>query len=98
MIMPLFIRLTTFTAEGAKDLKNFPKGRKQFLEAAGKLKIKVISEYVITGRYDIITVLDAPNLEAVLKLSAMMASTGRTRNETYGAVSADEFERISQSF
>ena len=96
--MPYFVRLTTFTTEGAKDLKNFSKGRKEFLEAARKLKIKVVSEYVVTGRYDIITVLDAPDLEAVLKLSAMMASTGRTRNETYSAVSADEFERLSQSF
>jgi uncharacterized protein with GYD domain len=96
--MPYFVRLTTFTTEGAKDLKNFPKGRKEFVEAARKLKINIVSEYVITGRYDIITVLDAPDLEAVLKLSAMMASTGRTRNETYSAVSADEFERLSQSF
>jgi uncharacterized protein with GYD domain len=68
------------------------------LEAARKLKIKVVSEYVMTGRYDIITILDAPDLESVLKLSAMMSSTGRTRNETYAAVSADEFEKISQSF
>lgn len=95
--MAYYIRLTTFTAEGAKDLKNFSKGRSQFLAAAKKLKIKVVAEYVITGRYDIITVIDAPDLEAVLKLSAMMGSTGRTRNETYSAVSADEFEKISQS-
>jgi uncharacterized protein with GYD domain len=95
--MPLFVRLTTFTAEGAKDLGTFPKGRSQFLAAAKKLKIKVISEYVLTGRYDILTVIDAPDLAAVLKLSAMMASTGRTRNETFSAVSADEFEKISES-
>lgn len=95
--MAYFIRLTTFTSEGAKDLKNFPKGRRQFLAAARKLKIKVISEYVLTGRYDIITILDAPDLQAVLKLSAMMGTTGRTRNETYSAVSADEFAKISRS-
>ena len=95
--MPYFIRLTTFTSEGAKSLKTFPKGRREFLAAARKLKIKVISEYVMTGRYDIVTIIDAPDLEAVLKLSAMMASSGRTRNETYSAVSADQFEKISQS-
>jgi len=44
-----------------------------------------------------LTVIDAPDLGAVLKLSAVMASTGRTRNETYSAVSADEFEKISES-
>jgi uncharacterized protein with GYD domain len=97
-IMPNFIRLTTFTSEGAKDMKIFPQRRKEFLAAAQKLNIKVVSEYAIAGRYDIITILDAPDLAAVLKLSAMMGSTGRTRSETLSAVPADEFEKISQSF
>ncbi len=95
--MPYFVRLTTFTSEGGKAVKNFSSGRKQFLDTAKKLKIKVISEYVLTGKYDIITILDAPDLATVLKLSAILAATGRTRNETYSAVSADEFEKISQS-
>jgi uncharacterized protein with GYD domain len=95
--MPYFVRLTTFTAEGAKELKTFPNGRKQFLRAAKKLRIKVVGEYVLTGKYDILTIIDAPDLASVLKLSARMAATGRTRNETYSAVSADEFEKISKS-
>jgi len=95
--MPIFVRFSTFTTEGAKALKTFSSGRRQFLDAANKLKIKVVAEYVLTGKYDIITILDAPDLQSVLKLSAMMAATGRTRNETHAAVSADEFEKISQS-
>jgi len=95
--MPYFVRLTTCTSEGAKALKTFSHGRRQFLDAAKKLKIKVVAEYVVTGKYDIITIIDAPDLESVLKLSATMAATGRTRNETYNAVTADEFEKISQS-
>jgi uncharacterized protein with GYD domain len=95
--MPYFVRLTTFTSEGAKALKTFSQGRRQFLDAANKLKINVVAEYVLAGKYDIITILDAPDLESVLKLSAMMAASGRTRNETYSAVSADEFERISHT-
>jgi uncharacterized protein with GYD domain len=97
ILMPHFIRLTSFTSEGAKDLKDFPKGRKRFLEAAQKLKIKVLAEYVVAGRYDIITILDAPDLATVLKLSAVMGIEGRTRTETMSAIPADEFEKISQS-
>jgi uncharacterized protein with GYD domain len=95
--MPYFVRLTTFTLEGAKELKTFSNGRKEFLRAAKKLKIKVVAEYVLTGKYDILTIIDAPDLASVLALSAKMAATGRTRNETYSAVSADEFEKISKS-
>jgi len=95
--MAIFVRLTTFTSEGAKAIKTFSSGRRQFLDAANKLKIKVVAEYVLTGKYDIVTILDAPDLQSVLKLSAMMAANGRTRNETHSAVTADEFEKISQS-
>ena len=95
--MPYFVRLTTFTSEGARALKTFSNGRRQFLDAAKELKIKVVAEYVLTGKYDILTIIDAPDLASVLKLSARMAATGRTRNETYSAVSADEFEKISKS-
>jgi len=95
--MPYFVRLTSFTSEGAKNLKNFASGRRDFLRAAKRLRVKVIAEYVLTGRYDIVTIVEAPDLGTVLKLSAMMAATGRTRNETYAAVPADEFEKISKS-
>ena len=62
--MPYFVRLTTFTQEEAKALMTFSHGRRQFLNAAKKLKIKVVAECFLTGRYDIITVLDAPDLES----------------------------------
>jgi uncharacterized protein with GYD domain len=67
------------------------------LDAARKLNIKVLSEYVVTGRYDIVTIVDAPDLAAVLKLSVMTGLTGRTHTDTLSAVSADEFEKISKS-
>jgi uncharacterized protein with GYD domain len=95
--MPYFVRLTTFTSEGAKNLRKFSDGRKEFMAAAEKLNVKVISEYIITGKYDILTILEAPDVETVFKLSAMMGTTGRTRNETYNVITADEFEKISQS-
>ncbi len=95
--MPYFVRLTSFTSEGAKALKSFSSSRKQFLSVAKKLNVNVLAEYVLTGKYDIITILEAPDLETVLKMSASIASTGRTRTETYAALTADEFEKISKS-
>jgi uncharacterized protein with GYD domain len=57
--MPLFIRLLRFTPEGAKGLKQFAARRAEFAKTASKLGIKVVGEYVTTGRYDLITILDA---------------------------------------
>ena len=95
--MPHFVRLTSFTSDGAKDMKNFASRRKEFLATAQKLKMRIIAEYVLAGKYDILTILEAPDLATVMRLSAMMGLGGRTRTETLGAIPADEFEKISQS-
>jgi len=95
--MPLFIRLLRFTPEGAKGLKQFSTKRAEFANIANKLGIKVVGEYVTIGRYDLITVLDAPNLDAVLKLSAKVAGEGRTTSETLSAVTAEQFEKLAKS-
>ena len=95
--MPLFIRLLRFTPEGAKGLKQFSTKRVEFANTANKLGIKVVGEYVTMGRYDLITVLDAPNIDAVLKLSAKVAGEGRTTSETLSAVTAEQFEKLAKS-
>lgn len=95
--MPYFIKLVSFTSEGHKDMKNFPGRRAGFLAQAEKLKIKVIAEYVTAGRFDIVTILEAPDLDSVLKLSAITGSTGRTHSETLSAISAADFEKITES-
>lgn len=95
--MPYFIRLVRFTQAGAKDLKQFPARRADFIKSAKKLGIKVVGEYVTAGRYDIVTVLEAPDLNSVLKLTTGVAAQGRTTSETMSAVTADQFLKIVKS-
>jgi uncharacterized protein with GYD domain len=95
--MAVFIRLLSFTSEGSKDIKSFSKRREEFLSNIEKLNIKLIGEYVTTGSYDIVTILDAPDLNSILRLSAITAQNGKTTVETLSAVTADEFEKITQS-
>ncbi len=92
--MAYFVRLVSFTSEGSKDVMEFPNRRKEFFDAAKKLNIDVVAEYVLAGRYDILTILKAPDLESVLKLSAVTGSSGRTRSETLSAIPAADFEKI----
>jgi len=55
----------------------------------------VHGEYVTLGRYDLVTILEATNENAILKLQATFAGPGgRTISETLSAVTADEFEKI----
>jgi len=78
-------------------MKKFADRRAEFLAAAKSLKVNVIAEYVTAGRYDIVTILEAPDLDTVLKLSAITGSAGRTYSETLSAILAADFEKIAAS-
>ena len=95
--MPIFIRLVSFTEEGHKAAKSFQKGREEYLATLKKLNIRLLGEYVTTGAYDIVAVLDAPDLNSVIKLSAITGISGRTRSETLSAIPAEEFEKITKT-
>ncbi|MCK5426483.1 MAG: GYD domain-containing protein, partial [Thermodesulfovibrionia bacterium] len=58
------------------------------IEAMG---IKVLSQYAVLGAFDFITLLEAPNNEAVLKLSVELGSRGTVQLTTLPALSVDDF-------
>ena len=95
--MPYYIRLVSFTVEGLKEVKNFQEGRAEFMNITKKLGIKVVAEYVTTGAYDVITILEAPDYTSILKLSAETGSKGRTTVQTLNAIPAEDFENIAKS-
>lgn len=96
--MPYYVRLIKFTEKGAEGIKEFPKERAEFLKKAKELGVKVHASYVTLGRYDLITILEAPDDSTMLKLTAEVVSRkGRTHTETLSAVPAEEFEKIVKS-
>jgi len=95
--MAYFIRLVRFTPEGLRELKQFRERRMQFLETCKKLGISVVAEYVTSGAYDLVTILEAHNLDTMLQLSAISGSKGRTTGITLSAITAKDFERAAES-
>ncbi|MBI2139244.1 GYD domain-containing protein [Candidatus Woesearchaeota archaeon] len=96
--MAYFIRLVRFTAEGLRELKQFKVKRAEFLEHCKSLGISLVAEYVTSGRYDLVTILEAPNLDTLLRLNALTGSKGRTIGETLSAIPAKDFEWVAESF
>jgi uncharacterized protein with GYD domain len=93
--LPYYIRLIKYTEKGAEGIKDFSKERLDFLKRAKELGVTVHASYVTLGRYDMVTVLEAPDEGALLKLTAEIVSKkGRTHTETLTAVPAEEFEKI----
>jgi uncharacterized protein with GYD domain len=89
--MAIYITLSTLTDEGRKTLKNRPERIKEVNKEIEAMGIKVLGQYAVLGPYDFMTLLDAPNNEAVLKMSVELGSRGTVQLITLPALSVDEF-------
>lgn len=89
--MAIYITLSTLTDEGRKTLKSRPERIKEVNKEIEAMGIKVLGQYAVLGPYDFMTLLDAPNNEAVLKLSVVLGSRGTVQLMTLPALSVDEF-------
>jgi len=92
--MPTYIALLKWTQQGLQNIKQSPArldaARKGF-EAAG---VKMKDFYMVTGRYDMIAILDAPDDAAVAKAILSSTSQGSITSETIRAFTEEEYRRI----
>lgn len=95
--MPTYISLIQYTQKGLEGIKDSPKrldaARKLYDEAGAKLR----DFYLVMGEYDIVTISDAPNDEAMAKLSLILGTKGNIRTRTLRAFSEAEFRKIVAS-
>jgi len=57
-------------------------------------RARSIRHYRVTGQYDIVTITEAPNDEAVAKVALATASKGSLKTETLRAFTEDEYWKI----
>ncbi len=89
--MAIYIALSNLTDEGRKTIKQKPDRIKEVNKEIESMGIKVLGQYAVLGSYDFITLLDAPDNEAVLKMSVELGSRGTVQLITLPALSVDEF-------
>jgi uncharacterized protein with GYD domain len=89
--MAIYIALSNLTDEGRKTLKQKPDRIKEVNKEIEAMGIKVLAQYAVLGSYDFVTLLEAPNNEAVMKMSVELGSRGTVQLMTLPAISVDEF-------
>lgn len=89
--MAVYIALSTLTDEGRKTLKQKPERVKEVNREIEEMGIKVLGQYAVLGPYDFVTLLDAPDNEAVMKMSVELGSRGTIQLITLPAMAVDEF-------
>ena len=89
--MATYIALSNLTDEGRKTIKQKPGRIKEVNKEIEAMGIKVLEQYAVLGPYDFITLLEAPNNEAVLKMSVELGSRGTIQLITLPALTVDDF-------
>lgn len=92
--MPTYITLARWTQQGLEKVKESPArldAFKQLVKSAGG---EVKGFYMVTGQYDMVTIIEAPNDDVVARIALATASKGSLKTETLRAFTEDEYRKI----
>ncbi|HXH22624.1 MAG TPA: GYD domain-containing protein [Dehalococcoidia bacterium] len=92
--MPHYVVLYNFTDAGRKSIKDTVKRAQEIRQENESRGFKVIGHYWTQGRYDLVTVVEAPSEEAMMKGLFSIAEAGNVSSETLRAFTDDEMMRI----
>jgi len=92
--MVAYVVLANFTDQGIRNAKESPKRAEAFKTMAKTFGVTV-KEFVWTqGRYDVVTIVDAPDEASFMSLTLSLGALGNVRTESLRAFSADEMTKV----
>jgi len=92
--MPVYVTLIKWTDQGrtkTKDLAARYGDGQQRIKASGGNEI---GTWVTMGQYDMVSVIEAPNDEAVAKIALSIAGRGNAVTETLRGFTMDEVQKL----
>lgn len=92
--MPIYINLVSWTDQGIRNIKEAPQRIDAFRKTVQAAGGKLTGFYLTMGKYDIVTIIDAPNDEALASIVLSTGSKGSVRTETLKAFTEDQFRTM----
>ncbi len=92
--MPTYISLEKFTSQGVKEIKDGPARVDAYRALCKKMGAELKSFHLTMGRYDIVTIVDAPDDATMAKISLAVSSLGNVSMETLRAFNESEYRDI----
>lgn len=89
--MPKYIMLSSLTDDGASTVKKNPERIKEVNKDVEALGGKVLDQYAVIGEYDFVSVLEAPDIETIARISVELGSRGSVHIKTLSAIPIDDF-------
>jgi len=92
--MVTYVVLAKFTDQGVRNAKDSPKRADAYKQMAKTFGVTVKEIVWTQGRYDVVTIVDAPDESAAMSLSLSLGALGNVRTETLRAFSVGEMTKI----
>jgi uncharacterized protein with GYD domain len=89
--MPYFVILSTLTDEGRKTIKQKPERILEVDKEIERMGVKILNQFAVIGQYDFVNIVEAPDLNTVMRMSVEIGSRGSAQLLTLAAVPVDEF-------
>jgi uncharacterized protein with GYD domain len=92
--MVTYVVLATFTDQGVRNAKDSPKRAEAFKQMAKTFGVTVKEIFWTQGRYDIVTIVEAPDELSATALNLSLSAMGNIRTESLRAFSATDMMKI----
>jgi uncharacterized protein with GYD domain len=92
--MVTYVVLANFTDQGIRSAKDSPKRAEAFKQMAKTFGVTVKELFWTQGRYDIVTIVEAPDELSATALSLSISALGNIRTESLRAFSATDMTQI----
>ena len=92
--MSTYIALLNYTEKGIQSIKDLPKRVEKAREVMGRSGVKMTALYLTMGRYDAISIFEAPDDASVARVLLGIAGFGNVRTETLRAFDESETSAI----
>jgi uncharacterized protein with GYD domain len=89
--MPLFLMFSTLTDEGRKTVRNNPERIEEVNREIENMGAYVIAQYACLGQYDFINLIEAPDNDAIARVSIELGARGTVQIMTLPAVPIQQF-------
>ena len=89
--MATYILLSNLTEAGAETIKKNPERIKEVDKELESMGARVVAQYATLGPYDFVNIVEAPDNQAIARMSAELSSRGSVRILTMAAIPIDDF-------
>lgn len=88
--MPTYIMYSKLTTEGVRTIKENPSRILEVNDEVKQLGIEVKAQYASLGPYHFISIVEAPNEQAIARAAIELGSRGTAQYEIVPAISVDK--------